>query len=73
MGSFNVEALPGGNTLAGLKSVSQISQTKGDHALPENEPVTLPPTQIANYAKEGKKARQCNFSPIFCSWCKFFA
>lgn len=47
----DVEALAGSNTLAELKSVSQISQTKGDHALPENEPVSLPPTQIRRLGK----------------------
>ena len=45
------EALPGSNTMAELKSVSQISQTKGDPALPENEPVTLAPTQIRQLGK----------------------
>jgi hypothetical protein len=47
----DVEALAGSNTLAELKSVSQLSQTKGDHALPENEPVTLPRTQIRQLGK----------------------
>ena len=47
----DVEALLSSNTLAELKSVSQISQTKGDHALPENEPVSLPPTQIRRLGK----------------------
>lgn len=47
----DVEALAGSKTLAELKSVSQISQTKSDHALPENEPVALPPTQIRHLGK----------------------
>jgi hypothetical protein len=47
----DVEALAGSETLAELKSVSQISQTKGEDALPENEPVTLPPTQICKLGK----------------------
>ena len=51
MRCFNVEALPGSNTLAELKSVSQLSKTKGDHVLPENEPVTLPRTQIRQLGK----------------------
>jgi hypothetical protein len=42
----DVEAAPGSSTLAELKSVSQTSQTKLDHAVPENEAFTLPPTQI---------------------------
>ncbi len=53
----DVEALPGSNTLAGLKSVSQLSQTKGGHVLPENEPVTLPPTQIRQLGK-GRLVRE---------------
>jgi hypothetical protein len=53
----DVEALPGSDTLAELKSVSQISQTKGDHALPENEPVTQPPTQIRQLGK-GRLVRE---------------
>jgi hypothetical protein len=47
----DVEAVPGGSTLAELKSVSQISQAKGDYPLPENEPFTLPPTQIRQLGK----------------------
>jgi hypothetical protein len=43
--------------LAELKSVSQISETKGDHALPENESVTLPPTQIRQLGK-GRPVRE---------------
>jgi hypothetical protein len=50
-------ALPGSNTLGELKSVSQISQTKGDYALPENEPFTLPPTQIRQLGK-GRPVRE---------------
>jgi hypothetical protein len=57
MRSFNVEALPGGNPLAGIKSVSQISHTKGDYALPENEPFTLPPIQIRQLGK-GRSVRE---------------
>jgi hypothetical protein len=53
----DVEAFAGSNTLAELKSVSQISQTKGDHAFPENEPVTLPPTQIRQLGK-GRLVRE---------------
>lgn len=53
----DVEALPGSNTLAELKSVYQISQTKGDHALPENEPVTLPRRQIRQLGK-GRPVRE---------------
>jgi hypothetical protein len=53
----DVEALPGSNTLAELKSVSQISQTKDDHALPENELVTLPPIQIRQLGK-GRLVRE---------------
>jgi hypothetical protein len=53
----DVEALPGGNTLAELKSVSQISQAKGDYPLPENEPFTLPPTQIRQIGK-GRPVRE---------------
>jgi hypothetical protein len=53
----DVEALVGSNTLAELRSVSQISQTKSDHALPENEPVTLPPTQIRQLGK-GRLVRE---------------
>ena len=36
---------------AELKSVSQISHTKGYHALPENDPFTLPRTQIRRLGK----------------------
>jgi hypothetical protein len=53
----DVEALSGNDTLGGLKSVSQMSQTKGDHALPENEPVTLPPEQIHQLGK-GRLVRE---------------
>jgi hypothetical protein len=53
----DVEALSGSNTLGGLKSVSQMSQTKGDHALPENEPVTIPPKQIRQLGK-GRLVRE---------------
>jgi hypothetical protein len=47
----DVEAVPGSNTLCGLKSVSQISQTKGDHALPESEAFTVPQQQIRQLRK----------------------
>ena len=53
----DVEAVPGSNTPAQLKSVSQISLTKGDHALPENEPFTLSPTQIRQVGK-GRPVRE---------------
>ena len=53
----DVEAVPGGNTLAELKSVSQISQTKGDYALPENETFSLPQTQIRKLGK-GRPVRE---------------
>jgi hypothetical protein len=52
-----VEPLPGSNTLAELKSVSQISQTKGDQAVPENEQVILPATQIRRLGK-GRLVRE---------------
>jgi hypothetical protein len=54
----DVEALPGGNALAELKSVTQISETKGDHTLPENEPFTLPQYKFANQAKKGRPVRE---------------
>jgi len=53
----DVGALSGSNTLGGLKSVSQMSHTKGDHALPENEPVTMPPKQIRQLGK-GRLVRE---------------
>jgi hypothetical protein len=49
--------LSGSNTLGGLKSVFQMSQTKGDQALPENEPFTLPPKQIRQLGK-GRLVRE---------------
>jgi hypothetical protein len=52
-----IEALPGGNALAELKSVSQLSKTKSDHVLPENEPVTLPQRKFANWAKADSYAK----------------
>ena len=45
-------------TLAELKSVFQISQTKWDYALPENEPFDLPPTQIRQLGKKGRPVRE---------------
>jgi hypothetical protein len=53
----DAEALSGSNTLGGLKSVFQMSQTKGDQALPENEPFTLPPKQIRQLGK-GRLVRE---------------
>ncbi|HYZ73314.1 MAG TPA: hypothetical protein VE641_09570 [Chthoniobacterales bacterium] len=53
----DVEAAPGSSTLAELKSVSQTSQTKLDHAVPENEAFTLPPTQIRQLGK-GRPVRE---------------
>jgi hypothetical protein len=47
----DVEALAGSNALAELKSVSQTSQAKGDHPLPENEAVSLPPRQVRQLGK----------------------
>jgi hypothetical protein len=52
-----VEALPGSNTLADLKSAFQISQTKGDYALPENDPFDLPSTQIRQLGR-GRPVRE---------------
>jgi hypothetical protein len=53
-------ALTGGKILAGLKSVFQISGSKGDHALPENDAPKLRPDQIRNLGKPRKLVREMN-------------
>lgn len=54
-----VEALPGGDTLAELKSVSQKSQAEGDSPLPEIEPFHSSPNTNSPI-KEKRKASARN-------------
>jgi hypothetical protein len=53
----HVGAVSGSKELDALKSVSQMSQTKGDNALPENEAPKLTRDQIRNLGKPRKLVR----------------
>ena len=54
----DVPALTGSKILAGLKSVLQISSSKKDHALPENQTPNLKPDQIHHLGKPRKLVRE---------------
>jgi hypothetical protein len=56
----DVNSLIGSQELDSLKTVSQLSQTKGDNALPENESVNLNPDQIRHLGKPRKLVREMN-------------
>ena len=57
----DVPALAGSKILAGLKSVFQISSSKKDHALPENEAPRLSPEQIRHLGKPRTLVREMNY------------
>jgi hypothetical protein len=54
----DVPALTGSKILAGLKSVFQISSSKKDHAVPENEAPKLSPNQIRHLGKPRTLVRE---------------
>lgn len=55
------DALPGSEKLAGLKSVAQIGEDKGDIPLPENEPVTPQPVVTLQKAPVSDQVREGKF------------
>jgi hypothetical protein len=54
----DVEVLGGSKTLARLKSVSQMSASKSDHALPENNTPKLAADQVIQLRKRRKLVRE---------------
>ena len=57
----DVAALAGSEALDELKSFSQISASKGDHVLPENDAPNLNPSQIRHLGKTRKLVREMNY------------
>jgi hypothetical protein len=56
----DVDSLTGSEELDSLKTIFQLSQTKGDNALPENESVNLNPNQIRYLGERRKLVREMN-------------
>ena len=55
------EALEGAKKLAGLKTVKRMGEEKGEHPLPENEPVDDPVVITLGAAGEGRPVREGGF------------
>jgi hypothetical protein len=57
----DVAALTGSKRLDELKSVSQLSGSKGDHVLPENDAPTISPSQIRRLGTPRKLVREMDY------------